>query len=164
MFAIPVHAIILPLYYFFQSMGLINNYLGLIIAYVTLNIPFSVILLSSYFREFPDELLEAARIDGCNEARMFFNIVFPISKGAISTVLIVALINTWNELLLSMVVMSDMSLKTIPAGLIIYQGQYRSEWGYLFAAMLSASIPIIILYFIFQRNIIKGMTLGAVKG
>jgi multiple sugar transport system permease protein/raffinose/stachyose/melibiose transport system permease protein len=164
MFAIPAHTIVLPLFYFFNSIGLLNNYFGLIFPYVAINIPFSIILLQSYFREFPDELLEAARIDGCSELRLFFSVVYPISKGAVSTVLIVALINVWNEFLFAIVIMRSMLMKTLPPGLSVYQGQYISEWGYLFAAMSSATIPIIILYFIFQRNIIKGMTLGAIKG
>jgi len=164
LFAVPTHSIVLPLYYFFDSLDLLNNYLGLIFPYVALNIPFSIILLQSYFRDFPDELLEAARIDGYSELRLFFNIVFPIAKGAVSTVLIVALIHIWNEYLLSMVIMSDSSMVTLPPGISLYQGQYSTQWGYLFAAMASAAIPMIILYFLFQKHIIRGMTVGAVKG
>jgi ABC-type glycerol-3-phosphate transport system permease component len=164
LFAIPTHSIILPLFYFFDQLNLLNNYFGLIFPYVALNIPFSIILLQSFFREFPDEILEAARIDGCGETRIFFNIVFPIAKGAVSTVLIVALINVWNEFLLSMVIMGNHAMKTLPSGIALYQGQYTAQWGNIFAAMASATIPMIILYFLFQRSIIRGMTVGSVKG
>jgi ABC-type glycerol-3-phosphate transport system permease component len=164
LFAIPTHSIILPLFYFFNSLRLLNTYLGLIFPYVALNIPFSIILLQSFFREFPDELLESARMDGCSELRIVFNIVFPIARGSVSTVMIVALINIWNEFLIAMVIMSDHSMKTLPTGIALYQGQYTTEWGYIFAGMASATIPMIILYFLFQRSIIRGMTVGAVKG
>jgi multiple sugar transport system permease protein/raffinose/stachyose/melibiose transport system permease protein len=164
LFAIPAHSIVLPLFYFFDDLNLLNNYFGLIFPYVALNIPFSIILLQSFFREFPDELLEAARIDGCSEIRIFFNVVFPIARGAVSTVLIVALINVWNEFLIALVIMSKHTMKTLPPGIALYQGQYTTEWGNIFAAMASATIPMIILYFLFQRSIIRGMTVGAVKG
>lgn len=142
LFAITPHSMILPLFYFFNDLNLLNNYFGLIFPYVALNIPFAIILLQSFFAEFPDELLEAARIDGCSGIRLFF----------------------WNEFLLSIIIMSNHSMKTLPPGIALYQGQYTTEWGNIFAAMTSATIPVIILYFLFQRSIIRGMTVGAVKG
>lgn len=164
MLGIPIHALIVPLYYFIAKMGLLNNYFGLILPYVAFNAPFSIILLQTYFRQFPDELIEAAKIDGCNNISAFFRVVMPVSLGAISSVLIINFISIWNEFLFSLVIMKNNSAKTINVGLMAFRGQYQTEWGPLLAALVVVVIPTIIFYFIFHRNILKGIASGAIKG
>jgi raffinose/stachyose/melibiose transport system permease protein len=161
--SIPVHSIIIPLYYFLDKLNLINNYLGLILVYTAFNIPFSVLLMQSFFKEFPDEIIDAAKVDGCNEVRVFFNVVFPITKGSVATALIVSFINVWNEFLFALIIMKDNTMKTLPVGINIYRGQYGTEWGQLMASLVSASVISFIFYFIFQKQIVSGMSIGAVK-
>ena len=161
---IPIHSLIIPLYYFIAKIGLLSNIWGLILPYTAFYSPFSVILLQAYFREFPDELIEAAKIDGCNNVTAFLRVVMPITKGAISTVLIIGFLSIWNEFMFSLVINKNNIAKTIPVGLMNFKGQYYTDWGPLLAAMVVAILPPVIFYFIFHRNIIKGMTAGSIKG
>lgn len=161
--SIPMHSIIIPLFYLLDNLDLINSYVGLVLVYTAVNIPFSVLLLQSYFKSFPDELIEAGKVDGCSEILIYSKIVFPMAHGAISTTLIVAFLNVWNEFLLALIVMKKNSMKTLPVGINIFRGQYGTEWGPLLAALVSASIVSLIFYFIFQNKLVSGMAVGAVK-
>lgn len=160
---IPIYSYLIPVYYFIAKIGLLNNYLGLIFPYVAFNIPFSCLLLQSFFRTLPKELIEAARIDGSGELRIFFNIIIPISKGIISSVIIIDFIAIWNEFLFSMVIMKDDPMKTLPVGIFSLVGEHQVAWGQLFAGYIIALIPAIIIYLIFSRNIVEGLTLGSIK-
>lgn len=161
---IPIHSLIIPLYYFIAEIGLLSNIWGLILPYTAFFSPFSVILLQAYFREFPDELIEAAKIDGCNNITAFLRVVMPLTRGAISTVLIIGFLSIWNEFMFALVINKNNIAKTIPVGLMNFKGQYYTDWGPLLAAMVVAILPPVIFYFIFHRNIIKGMTAGSIKG
>lgn len=161
---VPIHALIVPLYYLVSKMGLINQYLGLILPYAAFFCPFSILLLQSFFRQFPDELIEAAKIDGCNSFQAFIKVVLPLSLGAISTVFIITFIQIWNEFLLAYILMKSNNSRTLPVGIVAYQGDYVTEWGPLYAALVIAIIPTILVYLIFHRNLIKGVTAGAIKG
>lgn len=161
--AIPIHSVIIPLYYFISSLNFVNTYVGLILVYVAFNIPFSVLLLQSFFRQFPDEIIEAAKIDGANEIKTFFYCVLPNTKGAIAAVMIVAFINTWNEFLFALIIMKDSTMQTLPVGLLMFKGRYSIDWGPLMAGITCVSIPAIIFYFLFQKNIVRGMTMGSIK-
>ena len=161
---IPALSLMLPIFYFLSKIGLLNNYFGLIFPYVAINAPFSILLFQAYFREFPNELLDAAKIDGCGSVRAFLSVVMPISKGSISAVIIINFINIWNEFLFSLIIMTDNSVKTLPVGLLAFRGEYVVDWGPLLAAMVVVIVPTIIFYFIFHRNIVKGVTAGSIKG
>ncbi len=160
---IPMYSVIIPLYYFIAKMGLLNNYFGLVLPNIAFNIPFSVVILQAYFRKFPDELIEAARIDGCNILTAFLRVVMPISMGAISSVLIINFISIWNEFLFALVIMRNNNVKTLPVGMLSFKGQYNTDWGPLLSALVIALIPTIVIYLIFHRNIIKGISSGAIK-
>lgn len=161
---IPIHSLVIPLYYFIAQIGLLSSIWGLVLPYTAFYAPFSVILLQAFFREFPDDLIEAAKIDGCNNVTAFLRVVMPLTRGAISTVLIIGFLSIWNEFLFSLVINKNNIAKTIPVGLMNFKGQYYTDWGPLLAAMVVAILPPVIFYFIFHRNIIKGMTAGAIKG
>jgi raffinose/stachyose/melibiose transport system permease protein len=163
MMGIPAHIVILPLYFYISKLGLLNNYFGLILPYIAFNCPLAVVILQAYFRQFPDEIIEAAKIDGCSNVRTFFSVVMPISMGAVSSVLIINFINIWNEFLISLVIMRDNSAKTLPVGLLGFKGIHTVDWGPMLAGIIISLIPIFIWYLIFHRNIIKGMVTGAVK-
>lgn len=160
---IPLYSLIIPLYYFIAKIGLLNNYFGLILPYVAFNIPFSVVMLQAYFREFPNELIEAARIDGCNVMTAFLKVVMPLSLGAISSVLIINFISIWNEFLFALVIMRNNDVKTLPVGMIAFKGQYVTDWGPMLSALVVAILPTLVFYLIFHRNIIKGISSGAIK-
>jgi len=159
--AIPVHSVIISVYRLMVNFHLLNSYLGLILLYIAFNIPFSVIILQAYFRSFKQELIDASKIDGCSDFSSFFRIVFPISRGAIASVTIVNFIVIWNEFLFAFVI--NPSLKTLTVGILGYKTEYLVHWTLMFAGLTITAIPAILFYFVFQRNIIKGMTLGAVK-
>ncbi|MHB8277613.1 MAG: carbohydrate ABC transporter permease [Candidatus Humimicrobiaceae bacterium] len=161
---IPVHTLIIPLYYFISKLGLLNNFFGLVLIYVGFGIPFTVLMLQSYFKDFPDEIIEAAKIDGCGSLGAFFRIVIPVSKNAISMVFVMNFIGIWNEFLVSLIILKNIDVKTMPVGMLQFNNFFRAQWGNLFAVLTIAIIPTIVIYFIFQRYIIEGARAGAIKG
>lgn len=161
---IPIHGLMIPIFYFFVRLDMINNYWSLILPYVAFNIPFAVVVLQTFFRQFPDELIEAAKIDGCSDLRAFCSIVMPVSLGAISSVLVVCFLAIWNEFLFSLVMMRNNAVKTLPVGLMGFKGRYIVAWGPMMAALVIAIIPSIIFYIIFSKNLLKGISAGAIKG
>ncbi|NPV54156.1 MAG: carbohydrate ABC transporter permease [Firmicutes bacterium] len=164
MVAVPMHSLIIPLYHLIKTMGLLNRYPGLILVYSTVGLPMSILILQSYFRGFPSELEDAARVDGCKELEVFWYIVAPISKGALSAVAIVNFIAFWNELFLGMVLLWGNNVKTLPVGLLGYRGLWgQTSWGPLFAGLSIATVPMIVFYLIFSKNIMRGMTLGSFR-
>lgn len=162
--AVPIHALVVPLWSFMDSVNLLNNLWSVILVNVGFALPFSIIIMRSYFETIPTAMEEAARIDGCNELRVFWYIGLPISKGAIATVIIVNIVNIWSELLFATVMLTDPSVRTLPLGISLFsQNMYSSSFGMLFAGLTMATVPLLIMYFIFQKQIVKGMTVGAVK-
>ena len=121
-------------------------------------------LLQSFFRTFPDELIEAAKIDGCSNFKAFLKIVLPISLGAVSTVFIINFISIWNDFVLALVIMTRNDSRTLPIGIANFQGNWLTDWGPIYASLVVAIIPTILVYLIFHRNIIKGVAAGAIKG
>ncbi len=161
----PPHALIVPLYLQIKSLNLINRYLGLILVYVAHSLAFSVLLMQAYFRGFPSELEDAARIDGCSELGILWRVVIPISKGLISVIAIVNFSGLWNELLFSLIILWRNDVKTLPPGLLGYVGIWgQVEWGLIFAGLSITAAPVIIFYLIFHRNIMRDVTLGSIKG
>jgi ABC-type glycerol-3-phosphate transport system permease component len=160
---IPVHALMIPIFYFFAGLGLVNNFSGLILPYISFHIPFAVVVLQTYFRQFPNELIDAARIDGCTAMQTFLEVVVPISLGAISSVLVVSFLGIWNEFMFSLVMMRDNAVKTLPVGLMGFKGRYVVEWGPMMAALVIAIIPSLGIYAVFNRNLLKGISAGAIK-
>jgi len=162
---IPGNSLIIPLFYFMAKMHLINNYFGLILPYAAFFAPWSILMLQTYFRQVPNEIIEAAKIDGCSEFRTFWSVVLPLSKGAVASISIFNSIWIWNEFLFSLVIMKNNNYKTLPVGLTgLVMGRNATDWGPLFASLIIAIIPAVIIFFIFNKNIIKGVGAGAIKG
>ena len=161
---IPVHALMVPIFYFFAGLGMINNYRGLILPYVAFSVPFSTVVLQTYFRQFPNELIDAAKIDGCTTMGGFLQVVLPISLGSVSSVLVVNFLGIWNEFMFSLVMMRANDSKTLPVGLMGFKGRYQVDWGPMMAALVIAIIPSLIFYAVFNRNLLKGISAGAIKG
>lgn len=161
---IPVHATLLPLFINFRLIGLTNTYFALILPYVTFSFPTSIFILSGFFGTIPRELEEAAVIDGCTIWKAFTWIIIPIAKPAIITVCIFNFVFMWNELLLALVLITDLNLMTLPIGLTSFSTFYTTNYPPLLSAVFIAILPTIIFYSIFNSQIVAGMTSGAIKG
>lgn len=164
--AVPVHVLLIPIYFFFGELGLRNNLLGLILLYTTLGLPFTTILMRSYFVSFPRELEEAARIDGCGRFGTFWRIVLPISRGALASMAIINVGWVWSELFFGLVLLDKLGFRTLPLAIAAYKPSSMAQQtsvGELFAIMSLTVLPMILFYFVFQKQIRKGMTAGAVK-
>jgi raffinose/stachyose/melibiose transport system permease protein len=161
---IPIYITIVPVFIMLRSMGITDNLLGLVGPYLAFGIPFEVLVLQSFFRQLPDELIEAAKIDGAGEWRIFFTLILPLSLPALVTVAILDAVATWNEFLFALIVLNSDASKTIPVGLLNFQGQFASNNTGLAAGILIAVVPILLAYVVLQRWIVGGLTAGATKG
>jgi raffinose/stachyose/melibiose transport system permease protein len=161
---IPIHATLLPLFMFFSRLSLTNSRLALVFLYAAFGLPVAILILANFFRSFPREIEEAAAMDGCSMAMLFWKITLPMSRAALFTVLIFSFMNIWNELLVALVFISDVDRMTLPVGLMNFKGQYATNYAPLLAATILVIIPGIIVYSMFNNRIIEGMTAGALKG
>lgn len=164
--AVPVHVLLIPIYFFFGELGLRNNLFGLILLYTTLGLPFTTILMRAYFVSFPRELEEAARIDGCSRLGTFWRVVLPVSRGALASMAIINVGWVWSELFFGLVLLDKLGVRTLPLAIAAYKPSSMAQQtsvGELFAIMSLTVLPMIVFYFVFQKQIRKGMTAGAVK-
>ena len=157
-YAIPVHTVIVPLYGLLGSLGLLDSYPGLIGPYVAFGVPFSVLLLYGFFLEFPQELEDAAQLDGCNTFQLVRYIVAPVSLPALSSVAIFQGVFIWNEFLLALILISDKSKQTLPVGLATFRGEWASNWPVLLAGVSLATLPVLLLYAFLQRYFVNSLT------
>lgn len=164
--AVPAHVLLIPIYFYFGELGLRNNLFGMILLYATLGLPFTTILMRSYFVSFPTELEEAARLDGCSRFGVFWRIVLPVSRGALASMVIINLGWIWSELFFALALLDKLGMRTLPLAIAAYRPDAMATEtviGELFAIMSLAVLPLLIFYLIFQRQIRKGMTAGAIK-
>jgi raffinose/stachyose/melibiose transport system permease protein len=161
---IPIYITIVPVFVMMRSVGLSDSVPGLVGPYLAFGIPFEVLVLQSFFRQLPDEIIEAAKIDGASAWRIFFTVVLPLSSPALVTVLILDAVSTWNEFLFALILLSSDANKTIPVGLLNFQGQFSSNQTGLAAGILIAVLPILVAYLVLQKWIVGGLTAGATKG
>lgn len=161
---LPIESIVVPLFYQVKSYGLVDNLWGLILAMVGTGVPFGVYLMRSFFRDLPDALAEAARIDGASEWEIFRRIMLPLSAPGLLALGVFSFLSAWNEFLLSILLLIRPENRTIPIGLIQFQEQNMSDYGALFAAITIAIIPSILIYIVLQRSFISGLSAGATKG
>ncbi|CUX21649.1 MULTISPECIES: carbohydrate ABC transporter permease [Lacrimispora] len=162
---IPVATALIPLFQIYSGMGLLNSRLCLIITYTAFGLSLSTLLTTGYLRSFPDEIMEAAVIDGCGIYKLMWYVVVPLMKNAIVTVLVLQFFFKWNDLIFSMTFISDQKLKTVQTGLLYFQNEFGAKnWGAIFASVSMCVIPMLILYMILNKRVIEGMTAGAVKG
>ena len=161
---VPVQVTIIPLYAVVSGLGLSNTYFALILPYAAAGLPLSIFLLRAFFQSVPREIEEAARIDGCTEFAAFTRVVLPISGAGLATVTILQFLGAWNEFVLALIFIRNPALRTIPLGLQAFFFEYSVEWGYLFAALAMATVPVIVVYVLMQRQFIKGITAGAITG
>ncbi len=161
---IPVHSLLVPIYVVFNTAGLGNQWFTLIIPYVAFGLPISVFLVEGFIKAIPIELEEAAAIDGSSFTRTLFNIIFPVTKPILVTIAIIQTFSCWNEFSFALVLIKNVSLQTVPLAMTMFKGQFASDYPKIMSAMLTTMAPIVVLYFVFSKQIIKGMVAGAVKG
>lgn len=161
---VPIHSTIIPIYKMVGNLNLYNNLEVLSLIYGAFRIPISIFILEGFMTGIPKELEECAVLDGCTTAGIFFKIIAPLSKDGIITIAILTVLSSWNELLVSMLLLSDPAKKTLPIGLMGFITEYNSKYTALAAGIMIAIIPTVIFYALAQEKIEKGMIAGAVKG
>jgi multiple sugar transport system permease protein len=160
----PQIAIAGPVWNLLNHLDWLNTYRGVVAAYIALSLPLATWILTIFFREVPNEIEEAAFIDGCSRFQAFYKIVLPISAPGIFTAALLVFIYAWNEFFFALIVLTDPNLQTLPVGIALFPGEYTMPWGEIAAASTLATLPLIILTLLFQRGIVRGLAAGAVKG
>ena len=161
---IPIHSAVIPLYILVNDLGMENSRTTLALIYGAFRIPISVFILEGFMIGIPKEIEESACIDGCSTWRLFTHITVPLSRDGMVTISILTVLATWNELLISMLFLSDPKFKTLPIGLMGFLTEFQSEYTQLAAGIMIAIMPSVFFYILMQERIEKGMTVGAVKG
>ena len=161
---VPAKLAILPLFIQLKWMHLLDSQLGLILVYASGALPAGIFIMSGFFRSLPVDLDNAARVDGASELQVLRKVLVPLVKPGIAIVAIYSAIPIWNDFFLPLVFIQSPEKKTIMQGLTLFFGEYSSQWGIIFAGLLIAALPLIILYLVLSEQFIKGLTAGAVKG
>lgn len=161
---IPIHCVLIPLFTRFAKLGLSNSLLGLILPYLTFSLPITIFIMTGFFKGIPNELIECACLEGANIFQIFFKICLPLSRTGLFVTGLMTFVGNWNELLLAMVFISDDAKKTLPVSLSKFVGPYNTNYSQMFAAIIIAIVPTIIVYCAFSNKIVDGLTAGAVKG
>ena len=160
---LPLRLAIIPLYILIRDLGLLDTYTGLILVYVSSGLSFSIFILYTFFKSIPDELIQAARIEGANSFQIYYKIMLPLVRPALSTVAIFNFMSLWNDFFFPFILIKNPDLYTIPVGISNFFGEYTTDWSLLFAALSLSIIPVIIVFFIMSKQFIEGLTAGAVK-
>lgn len=161
---IPYHVGLLHLYRLMDSLLLVDTFIGIVFIYVSYGLPFTVFVMYGFFRSIPNEINEAAIIDGCNVFQNYSRIIMPLSPTVVATVVIFNLVWIWNDMLYPLIFISSPELKTLARALLSFKGQFLSRYTVMFAGVVMASIPLAIVYLLLQKKFIAGMTAGSVKG
>ena len=162
--AVPGIALSLPVFILWSRLGLIDAKLGMIIVYVSLNVPFTIWLIDGFFRQIPISLSEAAQVDGCTRWQAFWKIEFPLAKSGIAAAGVFAFLTSWNEYALASQLTRSTDSKTLPVGLMDFTAQFTIDWAGMCAMAVIIIVPALILTFLVQKHLISGLTFGGVKG
>jgi multiple sugar transport system permease protein len=160
----PPIATVSPLYLVIRKLGLLDQPLGLVLPYTSFALPLALWLLTDFFRQIPDELYQAARIDGCTPAQAFRKVLLPLAMPGLATTAIVVFIFAWNELLYALTFTASPPHRTVPVAIALFAGEHKEPWGEIAAASVIATLPLVAAALLFQRRIVAGVTAGAVKG
>ena len=160
---LPIHLAILPIFYLLDGFGLVDTRVGLMLVYAASGVPFSIFVLTTFFRQLPPELEEAARIDGANSWQMFVRIMVPMVRPAVATVVVFRFVPIWNDFLFPLVLLRSREKYTVPVGLTTFFGEYATDWSSLFAGLVIATVPLIILFLVATKQIVAGLTAGMSK-
>jgi raffinose/stachyose/melibiose transport system permease protein len=161
--ALPARLAVIPIFILLRNMNLTNSLAGLVLIYSSINLPFSIFILKNFIDAVPNELCEAARIDGASVGYIYYKLVLPLTKPALSIVAIVTFVNVWNDFFFPLILINDRSKATITLAVSMFFGEYSIQWPLLFAGLTLSIAPTVILFLIFSRFFIAGMTQGAIK-
>ena len=159
----PAATAILPLFIRVRDMGLIDTYMGVVLPQVAFGLAVSILLFRNYFRNLPRELFDAAFVDGCGYMRCFWYITLPLSRPIVATVGIISFVGSWNSYILPLILLNSREMYPWPLGLMVYQGEFATDWQLVLAFITLTIMPTVIAFFVAQRHIIAGLTAGAVK-
>lgn len=161
---VPIAAIIIPLFLVMRDFHLLDTYWSVVVAHVAIGVPVFTFIMRGFFKGLPAELDDAARVDGCSDLRVFWNVMLPLARPGLLTVALLQFLWSWNALLLPLVFLTRNSLRTMPVGLLLFQGRSAVQWELMSAGVLLMSVPVVVLFLLFQRNFVRGLTSGSVKG
>ena len=160
---VPAQVTMIPMYINFAKIGLVNNWLGVVIANWAMFLPETIMLMTANFKGIPDEIIEAATIDGCGFFGRLWNVVIPMGWPAISLTIIFFFINSWNDLFTPMIMLKSMDKRTVMVALNSLVGQFTGNPPYQFAGLVLAALPALLVYIFLQKSIVNGMSMGAIK-
>ncbi|MFJ5708147.1 MULTISPECIES: carbohydrate ABC transporter permease [unclassified Streptomyces] len=160
----PFAVAVLPLFLMLRTFGLLDNPLGVILPQAAFGLPMTIIILRGFFRTIPAEIEEAAIMDGCGRLRFFWKILLPMARPALGTVSVLAIVASWNNFFLPLLVFNDPKWQTIPVGVQQFQGQYSTDYALVLAYIVLAMVPALAFYAVAERQLIGGLTAGATKG
>jgi raffinose/stachyose/melibiose transport system permease protein len=160
---IPIHSTLIPLFLAFNTIGILNHYISLILPYVAFALPTSIFILGGFMASFPREIEEAAVMDGCKMRTVFWRMIFPLSKSSLATISIFNFVAAWNELMLAVTFISKSQFRTITVGIQQMVGQYSTQWGPIGAGLVIATIPTMIIYCLMNKEVQKSFVTGAVN-
>jgi raffinose/stachyose/melibiose transport system permease protein len=161
---VPHQVVLVPLFKTLGPLGLLNTRQGLIAVYIAFSLPISLYILRAFFQQIPGELAEAAKIDGADDWKTFWRVMFPVARPAVATVGVFNFILLWNEFLFALVFIRDDMLRTLPLGQMHFMGEYAEDIAGMAAAVTLATLPVILLYIVLAEHFQRGMAAGAVKG
>ena len=159
----PFVVLVTPLYVIFFQLGLVNTFVGLILIYVAITLPFTIYMLIGYLDSVPKALDESAIIDGCSTLGVIFRVVLPIAWPGVAATAIYAFAQAWNEYLFALAFLTDNALKTVPVGLASFFGEFSTRWDLVMTASVLATVPTLIFFLIAQRQLVAGLAAGSVK-
>lgn len=160
----PAATAVLPLFIQIRDLGLLDTYWGVILPETAFGLAMSILLFRDFFRAVPKDLFEAAFVDGCGYIRFYFYMTLPLSRPILATVGIFSFVRSWNHYLLPLILLNSESRYPWPLGIMVYQGEYSTEWQLVLAFVMLTILPAVIVFFAAQKHIISGLTAGAVKG
>jgi raffinose/stachyose/melibiose transport system permease protein len=160
----PAATAILPLFIKIRDLGLLDTYWGVVLPQVAFGLAMSVLLFRNAFRQLPADLFDAALIDGCGYFRFFWHITLPLSRPILATVAVIVFVHSWNSYLLPLIVLNRDSLYPWPLGIMVYQGEYSTDWNLVLAFITLTILPAIVMFFAAQKYIVAGLMTGSVKG
>ena len=161
---LPPQIMYIPQFQMITRYGLLNTHWALILLYTASALPVSTYLLATYFQSLPDELEEAARIDGASDFRTFFQVMLPLARPVIATVVLINFLHFWNELLLAVTMVTNPEMRTLPAAMMLFVGENSADYDMAAASLVTAMLPVLILYLFLADKFIRGLTAGALKG
>jgi multiple sugar transport system permease protein len=160
----PLVTLLVPIFETMRQLGLLNTYTALVLPYVVLNLPVCTLVLVSFFQSIPRDLENAAMIDGCTRMGALVRVVLPLAAPGVFTAGILAFVNAWDEFLLALSLNASASMRTLPVGITLYQGEFSFPWPIISAALVVAIVPVAVLIALFQERVVGGLTQGGLKG